>query len=301
MRQPGFIMAALGAMAAAPVGAQADDPVPPGAREMLETAVASGNEQEIRTVVKVAKATWPQSTAAIDALVEDATSRARAARYARIAEKGLLTDWSGEIRLGGSTATGNSGRTTTTAELELGRDGPDWRNAAEIQLYYSFSGDRDPTKRVTAFWQSDFKLTDHRFLYARIAYLKNFSAGIRDRMVESAGYGATFTRGKRLDGSLAVGPAARQTRFYDGDLRQDLAVRVGTRVNWNLWRETRLSNVNTLYLAANSTIDNTVSLRTSILDGLSVILSFNLQWEAEPAPTYEPLSTLTSISIGFAF
>jgi putative salt-induced outer membrane protein len=281
--------------------AAAETSLPPGVRDMIETAVRSNDDKEVETVVRVAKATWPGSAAAIDALLEEVRDEARAERYARIEEKGFFTEWHGEVRLGGSTATGNSSRTTTTASVAIGRDSPDWRHGAEIELFYSFSGDDEPTKRINAFWQSDYKLSDTRFIYGRLGYLKNFSAGIRDRLVESVGYGATFQRGERLDGNLTLGPAARQTRFYDGDLRRDFAVRVGSRVNWDLWRDITLSNVNTIYLAQNGTVDNTISLRTSLVKGLSVILSFNIQWEDEPAPTYEPLSTLTSITFGIGF
>jgi putative salt-induced outer membrane protein YdiY len=292
-------------LAAAPAAAQPtlDTPLtlPPGATAMIETAVRSNDETEIRTVVRVAKATWPDSAAAIDAFVEAARKEEQAARYQRIEEGNILTEWHGEIRLGGSTATGNSGRTTTTVGVEAGRDGPDWRHAAELELYYSFSGDDDPTKRINAFWQSDYKLSTNRFLYGRLSYLKNFSAGIRDRVVESAGYGARFERGERLDGHVTAGAAARQARYYDGDFRTDVAVRVGSRVNWDIWKGVRLSNVNTFYITDDATIDNTVSLRASIVQGLSVIFSFNLQWEDAPAVGFEPLSTLTSITIGFGF
>ena len=290
-------------LAAAPGLGQtaAENSLPPGVREMIETAVRSNDDKEVDTVVRVAKATWPDSAPAIDALVEEARQEARAERYARIEEKGFLAEWHGEVRLGGSTATGNSSRTTTTASVALGRDSPDWRHAAEIELFYSFSGDDDPTKRINAFWRSDYKLGADGFLYGRLGYLKNFSAGIRGRLVESVGYGRSFEHGEKFTGNLTAGPAARQTRFYDGDIRRDFAARVGTRVDWNFWRTLTLSNVNTIYVAQRGTVDNTVSLRAPIFEGLSFLLSFNLQWEDEPAPTYEPLSTLTSITIGISF
>lgn len=295
------MVALLALLSSTPAIADDAVPLPPGAREMIDTAVRSGDDTKLKTVVDVAKDTWPEASAAIDAYVDTSRERDREFRYAEIEKGGLLTGWRGEIRLGGSTATGNSSRTNSSIGLEIERDGPDWLHRAEMDLFYSFSSDDDPTKRILAFWQSDYKLGLNDFISGRLGYYKNFSAGIRDRLVESISYGRRFQVNERFGGNLTAGPAARQTRYYDGVLLNDFAVRVGTRLNYDLWKNTRISNVNTLYLAGNSTVDNTVSLRTTVVDGLSIILSFNVQWEENPAPTFEALSTLTSVTIGFSF
>lgn len=275
--------------------------LPAGAAAMIDTAVRSNDPDRVRAVVDVAKETWPEAADAIVSYEKLARREDKEIRYSRIETGSFFDYWSGNLSVGGSSATGNSSSNNYVVSASILKDGPRWRHAAEFDLAYSLSSNDDPTKRASGFWQSNRKIDEKRFVYARFGYLKNFSAGIRNRFVESVGVGSRFLNTEKLSWVLEAGPAARQTEYYDGSSRDGFALRLSNRGNWQFSRYLALSNSNSVYLAGDATVDNTTKLTSSLTDQLTVSISFNFQWEENPAPTYAQTSTLTAITIGYDF
>lgn len=275
--------------------------LPPGAAEMIDTAVRANDASRLKAVVDVAKATWPDKADAIAAYEKAARAQEKEIRYSRIEQSGFFSFWTGNISVGGSSATGNSDSNNYVVSARIDKDGPRWSHAADFDLAYSFSSDDDPTKRASGSWQSNYKLGPRRFVFGRFGYLKNASSGIRNRFIESVGVGSRFIDTRLLTWDVTVGPAARQTAYYDGSQVNDFALRVANRGSWQFATWLRLSNENSIYLTDDFTLDNTTRLTSSLTSKLTVTISFNVQWEEQPALTYSQLSTLSSITIGYDF
>src|SRR3546814_2637901 len=90
--------------------ALADYPVllPPSVREMLEAAIANGNETEIATVAKIAKQTNPGSADEIQRMVNSWKERTRTTRETVIREARFTELWTGKIEAGGFRSTGST-------------------------------------------------------------------------------------------------------------------------------------------------------------------------------------------------
>ena len=95
---------------ATPAAAQAAENalLPPAVREMLEAAIANGNETEIATVAKIAKQTNPASTDQIQRMVNSWKERTKATHDTVIREAGIGDLWTGRIEAGGFRSTGGS-------------------------------------------------------------------------------------------------------------------------------------------------------------------------------------------------
>jgi putative salt-induced outer membrane protein len=292
------------ALAAAASAAEAEKlraRLPPGAADMIDTAVRARESDRLDAVVAVAKETWPKSADDISAYAKLAKREEKEIRYSKVAQAGFFSYWTGHLSVGGATATGNSNSNNYVISASLQKDGPRWLHRANFDLNYSLSGDDDPTKRASGAWQSNYKLDEKRFIYGRFGYLKNFSAGIRNRFIESVGVGTRFAETPRLTWDMALGPAARQTQYYDGSQRDGFALRFANRGVYKLTKAVTLSNENSVYVASDATLDNTTKLTTNLTDRLTTTIAFNVQWEKEPAPTYAETSTLSSITIGYDF
>src|SRR4051812_49346130 len=113
--RPGFVIVAFAVLAGASPAIAA--PVPAPVAAMLTEAAKSPDN--LKAVTTVAKATYPDSAAEIDALVDGLKAKAAAAHEEKLASAGLWDAWSGSGQVGFSKTTGNTKDTSIIAGLNL--------------------------------------------------------------------------------------------------------------------------------------------------------------------------------------
>ena len=82
---------------AVPVHAADTTLLPPTVREMLEAAIANGNETDIATVAKIARQTNPGSADEIQQLVNSWKERTKATHDTVIREASFAELWTGRV------------------------------------------------------------------------------------------------------------------------------------------------------------------------------------------------------------
>ena len=117
------------------------DPVeiPPPIRAMLDAAIASGNESEVSTIVKYARAADPASGDAVLKIADEWRAIRAKDRETRIERAGWLDLWTGRAELGGFVTTGNSDTAGVTGILDLTREGLEWRHKVRGQADFQRS------------------------------------------------------------------------------------------------------------------------------------------------------------------
>src|ERR1051325_9389475 len=111
--RPGIVFVAIaGLVGASPVVAA---PLPEPVAAMLTEAAKSPDN--LKAVTAVAKSTYPESTAEIDAFVASLKAKADASREEKLATAGLFDAWSRSGQVGFSKTTGNTRDTSIIVGL----------------------------------------------------------------------------------------------------------------------------------------------------------------------------------------
>ena len=184
---PRTFLALLLASAAAPAFAQSALPEP--VRAMVVAAAETGDAAKIDAVVAVAKQTNPESAAEIDAIVKSAADARAAKRTSDLQSASFFDFWEGRLNIGGAVATGNEDSFNLAVGLGLTREGIRWRHALSGAIDIQKANGVTSQERITAGWQSNYKLSERVSLFGAFGYEKNFSAGIDNRFIESFGLG----------------------------------------------------------------------------------------------------------------
>ena len=124
----GLALIPLCLMTSVSTPAWADYPVllPPSVREMLEAAIANGNETDIATVAKIAKQTNPGSADEIQRMVSSWKERTKATNETVIREARFTELWTGKVEAGGFRSTGSTTELGISASAAIKRTGIQW-------------------------------------------------------------------------------------------------------------------------------------------------------------------------------
>ena len=93
--------------------------IPENIRAMLDAALDAGNESDVSTIVKYARAADPLSGDAVLAIAEKWKADRAAQRTQVIRQASFLDLWSGRAEVGGYLTTGNSDTAGGTAVVDL--------------------------------------------------------------------------------------------------------------------------------------------------------------------------------------
>ena len=295
--------------AATPVAsATATDPdtgvasIPAPIRAMLDAATASGNEADVATIVKYARAADPASADAVQAAAQRWHEARAAASVARVREARFLDLWTGKAELGGWLTTGNSENAGLTATVDVKREGIRWRQKLRAQIDYQENLGVPTREHFLAGYELNFKIDERAYVYGQTLYESDRFLGFFDRVSGSlgAGYSAVKTPAVRLD--LEAGPAYRYTDYSDDVVRASLAARGSVDLKWQLAHGLSLTQVGSAYVERyNSTLAGTTSLGARLIGPLSAQLSYNVQYESQPPPGARTTDTTGRVGLTYTF
>jgi putative salt-induced outer membrane protein len=265
--------------------ANAEDPetIPAPIKAMLDAAMASGNEGDVATVVKYAKAASPESAALISRTADDWRADRRRKREQSIREAGLFDLIKGRAELGAYVTQGTSNNIGLTAMLELRREALEWRHKIRMQADYQESIGVVTRERYLAAYEPNWKFDDRAYMYGAAQFESDRILGYGGRFSVSAGAGySAFKRpGLKLD--LEVGPAYRHTIFTDGHVESNPGVRGSVDFEWKpVTGITLRQNASAYVQDANSTVTSKSALLARLIGPLSAQLSYTMQYESEP-------------------
>lgn len=315
MRFSKLILGALLAMAATPASAE----LPEGARAMIEAAIATGDEAKVATVVALARSTWPDEHAEIDALKTDFQT-ALAARKAEVAQAeeeairtaGLFERWSGEGSLGGFLSSGNTDSIGVSAALKLKREGIEWTHAIRLRSDYQRQDGATSREQWLAAYEPRWQFDDDVFAYGLAQYERDRIQGYLGRYAISGGLGYRLVNSERLKLSIKAGPAYRVTEFADGTSVSGLAGLAGLDFDWQIFDRLKLTQdveavaetggaATVIIDSANTTINLTTGLDFRVTDRLRSRISYQLEYDSNPAAGAVNTDTHTRASLVYGF
>ena len=315
MRTVLFSLSAISLLAGVPAQAE----LPEGAQAMIDAAIATGDKAKVATVIELARNTWPEDRAEIDAIENDfrstlAAREAAAAKKAQhaIRNAGLFERWSGEGELGAFQSSGNTESVGIAASLKLKRTGIDWTHLVRLRADYRRQNGATNREQYLAAYEPRWQFDDDIFAYGLAQYERDRIQGFSARYSLSGGLGYKIVDSKALQLSLKAGPAYRVTEFTDGTSSNSLAALAGFDFDWQLLDRLKLTqDLNALAETggeatiilerANTSINLVTGLDFQVSDHLRSRLSYQVEYDSNPPPGKVSTDTHTRATLIYGF
>jgi putative salt-induced outer membrane protein len=276
--------------------------LPPAVRQMITDAIASGNQDDIDTVARLAQKSYPAAQAEIAAMVNAHVERQKAEHVERIEQASLFQLWTGKVELGGFRSTGSTSEIGISAGVALQRTGLKWSHSLSGSADYRRANGETSRERFIAAYQPRYQFGPDGFIYGLTQFERDPIIGFDSRYTGSAGIGYKLIQTKKIDFSVDAGPSVRHVEYVDGSGETKLGARSSLDFAWK-FRPTL-----TLRQTASGYIENDVrsltaqtSLNSRLISRLSMNLSYNIQYETKTPLTDERLDTLSKATLVYDF
>lgn len=281
--------AILLSLAAMPLAAQSQTPsqIPAPVEAMIRAAAQSGNEAELKAVVKAAKTTNPAVADEIDALAEGEFDRvqtaAAAVREAELRSQGYFEGWTGSGEAGFSFSGGNTKETNGVLGLKLTKDGIQIRHRVAALADYLRTNEETTREKFMASYGVDYKFSDRFYVYGQGMWERDRFGGYSRRFTESLGLGYRAIDRDDMSLDLEAGPSLRQTRYVTGESENQLAGRASLAYLWTIRDGLVFSqDAAALVGSGGSTLTSNTALTTRLFGAVSARVSFNVEHETNP-------------------
>ena len=276
---------------------------------MLDAAYRSGDDTTIRSVIGVAKATFPEQSVEIDrlaagdaAVLAQTRKEAQMKQQERIAEATFFEIWKGELEVGASQSNGTSDVGGVYASAKLTRDGLAWRQKFAARIDYQRTNGLTTTERALAAYQPNYKISDDSYAFGLVQYERDRSLGYLNRETLGAGIGLTAFKSPRGKVDFEGGPAIRVTDFIDQPNRTTVAARGSLAARYTLSPSLNFSEDASLFVeAGDTTASSTSAIDTRLIGRLKAKLSYNIQYEQDAAAGQKSLDTVGRATLVYAF
>jgi putative salt-induced outer membrane protein len=270
--------------------------------QLITDAANSGDPAKLDQAAALAKASYPESAAEIDALVADLRAQAAAARLALLLEQGVFEGWSGEGEAGASQTTGTARNTTVALGLKLNKVGIDWEHHFIGLVDYQRSDGRTTDNRELASYEADYNFAPVLKATGLVQWEQDPFAGFNRRLTETAGLAYTIFGAPDVTWLASAGPAWRQTRFTDDRSVSDLSGHGATNFTWHITPGTVFSEDAGFYVGGrDNTYYSTTALTMSVFGNLSARVSFNINIESNPPAGIDNTSTISRVTLVYSF
>lgn len=276
--------------------------LPPAVREMLEAAIANGNEAEIATIAKLAKQTNPGSADEIQRMVNSWKEREKTTRDAIIREARFSELWTGQIQAGGFRSTGSTSEIGISANVSIKRTGLQWSHKLSASADYRRANGVTSRERYTAGYEPRYEFDPRGFVYGLAQFERDPSIGYAERYTMSAGIGYKVIVSKPLDLALDVGPSVRRANYVTGENETELGARASMDLVWRLSPTLKFKQVASGYAERDVyTLNSLTSIETKVGTRWSAAFSYNIQYESETLLSARDFDTLSRLTLTYDF
>ena len=298
--------------------------LPDAAKLMITNAVREGEPGDMDAVVKMARKSFPEDSAEIDALVValqspqgipvSATTPAQPAVVAAVEAVQEQKEqaappppkpeikWSGRGDLGGFHTSGNTDSFGVTLGGKLTRKGPSITHQLRVRGDYQESSGKKTREYANAAWQGDWTISDANYALGIVEYERDVLAGIDHRATTSLGLGWRAIDNEAVKLSLEAGPAYRHEWFVAGLEDSTLAGRGALNSSWQMNDKVKLSHDMELVAQdKNNTLRSITALQAKLTGRISSQFSYDLRYQDNPLFGKENTDTITRVGLVYDF
>jgi putative salt-induced outer membrane protein len=313
------LASATAILVAAGFSAPAYAALPAPVKAMIDSAIASGNNQDVLAIVKIAKATNPDDLAEIDSLVAEHNKILAEKAEAEQLEKqtaGLFENWKGQGELGGYRSTGNTNNLGVTGSIKLVKDAAKWRTNFQARADYERNKGRTTRDQISTTIEPNYKFDNRLYAYGLAQFERDRLQGFSARYTLSGGLGYELVKTKDIRLAIKAGPAIRITDFAGGETKSSLAALVGLDFDWKISDHLKFSqdaggtyasdaqgftSAVAVIDSDNTTFSATSALDAKLIGGLSTRFSYTIEHETNPKIGRAKTDTLSRASLVYDF
>ena len=287
-----------------PAPAWANYPVllPPSVREMLEAAIANGNEAEIATVAKIAKQTNPASADEIQRMVNNWKERTKATHETILREARFTELWTGRVEAGGFRSTGSTSEIGISANVAIKRTGLQWSHKLAASADYRRANGITSRERYTASYEPRYQFDPRGFAYGLTQFERDTSIGYDERYTASVGVGYKLIVSNPVDLSVDIGPSIRHAAYVIGARETKVGARASMDLAWRIAPALTFKQVASGYAERDVyTLNSLTSLETKVGTRWSAAFSYNVQFESETLLSARDFDTLSRLTLTYDF
>jgi putative salt-induced outer membrane protein len=291
-------------LAGLPVAARADDDalLPPAVREMMEAAIANGNETDIATVAKIAKQTNPASADEIQRMVTRWKDRTKATHESVVREARFTELWTGRIQAGGFRSTGSTSELGISVAASATREGIEWTHKLTASADYRRANGVTSRERYFGSYEPRYQFDPRGFAYGLAQFERDTSIGYDERYTGSVGVGYKIIMSKPLDLSADLGPSIRHAKYVIGPRETKLGVRGSMALAWRALPTLTFKQTASAYAESDVyTFNALTSVETKVTTRWSAAFSYNVQYESETLLQTGGLDTLSRLTLTYDF
>ena len=283
--------------------------LPEGVRAMIEAAIDTGDAKKVATVIELARRTYPEGAAEIDALEtafrtgQEAAAQQKAEQERlAIEEAGMFERWGGKGQIGAFRSTGNSENVGVTAAVRLEREGIDWKHLLRGNVDYQETRGITTRERFLLAYEPRLQLGDNLFAYGLGQFERDRISGFSGRYIASGGIGWTAIDSGGVSFALRAGPAYRYTDFITDEDRERLAALAAVDFDWKLAERISMTQDASAVLAAeNSTLSSLTGVEFGVTDRLRTRVSYQVDFESDPPASKVDTDTITRFTLVYDF
>lgn len=287
---------------AVPVHAADTTLLPPTVREMLEAAIANGNETDIATVAKIARQTNPGSADEIQQLVNSWKERTKATHDTVIREASFAELWTGRVEAGGFRSTGSTSEIGISASATATRNGLQWSHKLSAYADYRRANGVTSRERYFASYEPKYQFDPRGFAYGLAQFERDTSIGYDERYTASAGVGYKLIVSKPVDLLVDIGPSVRHAKYLIGVRETKLGARGSMALAWRASPTLTFKQTAAGYAESDVySLNALTSMETKVTTRWSAALSYNVQYESETLLSSRNFNTLSRVTLSYDF
>ena len=261
---------------------------------------------DVKAVIKIAKATNPDDARAIDTMYSAYQARRAdmkaAEEEAKFADAGLFDNITGEGEIGAFRSTGNSSNTGVSGGIKLQKDGRKWRHKFRAAADYQRSNGVTTREQFLAALETNYKFSDRAFAYGLAQYERDRFQGYSARYSLSGGLGYSLIDDDDMKLDVKAGPAYRKTNFTGGTSDSSIAALAALDYRWKIDNQITFTEAASAYLqSGNSSYASATGVEAQISGALSARLSYSVEHETNPPLGRIKTDTLSRFTLVYGF
>ncbi|MGJ8669880.1 MAG: DUF481 domain-containing protein [Oceanococcus sp.] len=228
-------------------------------------------------------------------------------------ESAAAAVWGGKIGLGAIASSGNSEAGTFQADLGLSYEHGIWHNAFTTKALHARSETTDASgvvqkdttsERYSASLRSALDFSEDNYVFALVEYEKDLFAGVRERSVQTLGYGRRLLNTETQNFDVEVGAGARQSLAQGvGERREsEIIARGGLNYVWKITETSHFTQKITVESGdANTSTESVTELKLAVIGGVYANLGFTWKHNSDVPIDSENVDTISSVSMSWEF
>ena len=218
------------------------------------------------------------------------------------ADAPLWEYWQGDVEFGFEATNGNNHTRDLHAELDLTREGEQWRQKfGALAKFGSEDGVRDEEEYRLSL-RGDRKLGEGRFLYGEVEFVSDIFSGFKYRVNETVGYGQTIFQTESMKLDVLGGIGLQTFEEDDFDTEHEAVFKPGADFSWDVnenvvFTQDFRSTIGSELVASHATS----AVKTKMSENLSLRVSLRFDHLSEVPADKKKLDTTTMLGLVYQF